>query len=114
YTKISSFPIIANGVIYFCTGDGKLHAININNQKELWTYESCSYYTPAIANGTIFTGDVALNITDGTVLWKFQTHGVPDVGLFGQYTRYGAISSPVVMNGVVYFGAQDEGMYAVD
>jgi outer membrane protein assembly factor BamB len=109
----SAGPTVAGGVLYFggvlkgiagtCViadaldGAGTLWSTNPSGEYILWG-------SPAVANGLVFAlyGNgvlYALNAKTGTVKWQYST-------------GTGAINSPALANGAVYFGT-DNGVYAV-
>jgi outer membrane protein assembly factor BamB len=115
-------PVLAgNGVVIFGAGDGSVRALDEKSGKAIWRTEIGERIrsTPAVSDGLVFAGTVegrlhALGLKDGAVRWTFDTEGTKlDSAKFG-YDRRTIQSSPAVANGVVYFGARDGWVYAVD
>jgi outer membrane protein assembly factor BamB len=134
----SSTPAVANGMVY--VGSDALYALNASTGELLWKYNGGSG-TPAVANGVLYYGHhtalYALNATTGFLLWKHTGNGPLDTpavangivyfgtidgDMYALNASTGAFmwsyhitaevySSPVVVNGVVYF---DPGLYALD
>jgi outer membrane protein assembly factor BamB len=129
---IVTSPSIAGGVVYIGALDGHLYAIDQETGKEKWNFKS---HMP-IASSPAVEGDalyfvssagslVALDIATGKPKWvlpteyerKFEAknlHGLPSAAqtipdAFDLFT-----SSPAVVNGKVYFGSGDGGVYAVE
>ena len=89
----------------------------------LWNFttgDAPIYGTPVITNNRIFVGVgislggsslagqmLCLNQTDGSLIWNFTTYGN---GAFPQ----GILDSAAVVNGQVYFGAEDGYVYALN
>jgi outer membrane protein assembly factor BamB len=80
---VSSSPAIdQTGVIYVCSEDGYLYAINPNGTRK-WRYltGSAAISSPAIgSDGTIYVGSsdnklYAINPADGSKKWEFSIGG---------------------------------------
>lgn len=72
-----------------------------------WSYDTKKQCTtsPTLANGKIFVAasDTLFSISsNGNLNWKFYTPGAP------------ILSSPKVTNSLVYFGARDKNLYAIN
>jgi len=107
---VETSPAIADdGTIYVGTywGFEGNHFFAINpDGTEKWRYDTSDMYTsPAIAkDGTIYVNDVNFLLAfnpDGTIKWTYPTEHV-------------ALSSPAVdKNGIIYFGSNDNNVYAL-
>ncbi len=125
-------PAVAGGVVYFGALDGHLHALDAATGKEAWKFKSrmpiaC---TPAVAGGTVyFTSSAgslaALDAATGAPKWvcaieaerRFEArglHGYPPATQTMPDAWDVFTSSPAVSDGLVFFGAGDGGVYAVD
>lgn len=110
-----STPVIYNNTIYFGSGDGYLYAINAENGGLIWSYQTGDiiHTTPAIDRGKVFFGSFdgfvyALNLTDGNLIWKFKTVG-------HRYFPKGEVQgSPTAFGKLVFIGARDYNIYAID
>lgn len=111
-------PVIARGLILTETSD-HLRAFDLGTGQQRWIYpEPGSYISPAIAGDRVFfraeagnKGEIiALNLTTGTKLWGFTPKRLSSEGN-GNYG--GHLTSPVVVDGVVFIGAGKE-VYALD
>lgn len=111
-----SSPAIANGVIYFGSGDGNVYALDAASGVLKWKFKTGNvvHASPAVSNGVVFVGSwdrnmYALDASSGKPLWKYQTGNDTVI-----YNQIGIASSAAVANGVVYFGCRDGHFYAVD
>lgn len=94
------------GAVYCLDRDGKV----------VWTFDDDAemkqaYSSPCVADGRLYVGEgfhddqnckvYCVNVADGTKRWHFPTKGQTE-------------STPVVAGGKVFFGAGNEGVYALD
>jgi len=102
---------VVQGIAYTGSGDGHVYAIDVSTGKLLWRVlldKSFDASWPTVVEGRVYvcTGVdqglfYALNAKTGAVIWKFRPGG-------------GVFNSPVVLEGRVYFGANDGDVYALD
>jgi len=99
---VSSQPVVANGVVYFGSWDGKEYAVEVKTGAKLWEYEVGlpTRSAAAYADGTLYFGDAAgrlyaLEAKTGTVKWKTR---------LDQHPSTMATSSPVFYQGRIYIG----------
>jgi outer membrane protein assembly factor BamB len=111
-----SSPAIANGTVYFGSGDGNVYALNLTDGKLLWKFQTGDvvHASPALDGGTVFIGSwdrnfYALDAKTGQEKWRFATGADPAI-----HNQEGIQSSAAVVNGTVYFGCRDSHLYAVD
>lgn len=125
-------PAVVDGVVYFGALDGHLHAVIAATGAEVWKFKSrmpiaC---TPAVTGGTVyFTSSAgslaALDAATGAPKWvcaieaerRFEArglHGYPPATQTMPDAWDVFTSSPAVSDGLVFFGAGDCGIYAVD
>ena len=117
----ASSPAIADDLLVLGSGDGNVYALNAVTGSVVWKTATGGRVraTPAIEAGTVYAASFdgklyALNLRDGVVKWTYSTTGTGlDSSKFG-YDRRSIQSSPVVADGVVFFGARDGYVYAVD
>ena len=130
--RIVSSPVYADGTIYFGGDDGNVYAVNALDGRQLWKRKTGGPVaaTPAIAGETLYVGSYdgkfyALDRRTGTPRWKFATGGerrFEAKGLHGFQPKNQTVadpfdvflSSPVVREGMVYFGSGDGNLYALD
>lgn len=130
--RIISSPVWENKVLYFGGDDGNIYAVDSETGRQLWkrTTGGPAPCTPAVANGAVYAVSYdgkfyALNAQTGAIKWKFATEGerrFEAKGIHGlqpknqtiadQYDVF--LSSPVVVQGAVYFGSGDGNLYALD
>jgi outer membrane protein assembly factor BamB len=100
---------VVNGVVYVEGNDG-IYALDAYTGTELWSYPMPyheMYSSPAVSEGVLFAGAagklLALDASSGTEVWSYPT----------AYPKDRVISSPAVVDGVVYFGALYDNVYAL-
>lgn len=129
--RVMSSPVLADGVLYFGGDDNNLYAVDAETGHQKWKYATqgpvpCS---PAVTGGTVYFISYdgkfyALNAQTGRLKWKFTTGGerrYEAKGIHGLQPRNQTIpdpwdvylSSPVVVDGAVYFGSGDGNLYAL-
>jgi outer membrane protein assembly factor BamB len=109
-----STPAVANGVVYFVGGEtGSLYAVDAGMGQEMWRFESAkgggtlNPVAPVVAGGVVYFGShgdrtlYAVDAETGQEKWHFKINGV-------------VYSTPVVVDGMVYFVSNDGFLYAVD
>ena len=92
------------GVLYF-DDRGNLRAIEAATGADLWQRDiSPSKAAPTVLDGVIYVGTYpflyALDAVTGETLWTYETEGF-------------VAGSPVIEDGVVYFGSTDDYLYAL-
>jgi outer membrane protein assembly factor BamB len=130
--RIVGSPVIQDKVVYFGGDDGNVYAVDSETGRQIWKTPTKGPVpcTPAIANGMVYIASYdgnfyALNSQTGAVKWKFTTEGerrFEAKGLHGMQPKTQTIadsydiflSSPVVIEGAVYFGSGDGNLYALD
>ena len=111
-----SSPVVANGSVYFGSGDGNLYAVDSATGDLRWKFKTGDvvHASPALADGVLFFGSwdsyfYAVDAATGKEKWRF--HGGEDPLIHNQV---GFQSSPAVVNGTVYTGCRDSNLYALD
>ncbi len=111
-----SSPVIADGTVYFGSGDGNVYALDAASGTLKWRHATGDvvHASPALANGVVFVGSwdsyfYALDAATGVEKWRFKTGEDPKI-----HNQVGIQSSAAVAEGVVYFGCRDSNLYAVD
>jgi len=103
-------PVIVNGLVYVGSYDNKVYVFDADTGGKAINYEwdigSPIAGGVAVGNGTLFVGSSkgklsALNADSGAVKWEFVT---------GKEIW----ATPIVSDGIVYFGSLDHKLYAVD
>jgi serine/threonine protein kinase len=104
---IRSSPHIAEGHIFIGSDDGFLHAINALTGRRAWKIDCGSSIrsTPLVFKDMVFVGNEAGDFFcidySGSIKWRFQA-------------KRAVTSSPIIHDGVVYFGSVDTLVYAID
>jgi outer membrane protein assembly factor BamB len=111
-----SSPAVANGAVFFGSGDGNLYALDAVSGDLKWKFKTGDvvHASPAYANGVVFIGSwdsyfYAVDAATGKEKWRF--HGGEDPLVHNQV---GFQSSATVVDGVVYVGCRDSNLYALD
>jgi outer membrane protein assembly factor BamB len=111
-----SSPVVAQGAVYFGSGDGNVYALDAASGELRWKFATGDvvHASPAYASGTVYFGSwdsyfYAVDAATGKQEWRF--HGGEDAEIHNQV---GFQSSPAVVDGVVYTGCRDSNVYALD
>lgn len=112
---LTSSPTVAEGVVYFGSGDHHVYALDAASGKLLWKFLAADvvHSSPALANGLLYIGCwdgtlYALNAKTSELRWKYTT------GYDTTHFMQGVPGSPAVSNGIVVFGSRDNNLYALD
>jgi len=111
-----SSPTVANGIVYFGSGDHNVYALDVVTGTLKWKFRTGDvvHASPAVVNKVVYIGSwdrnmYALDATSGNKLWLYQTGADSAI-----YNQVGIASSAAVVNGTVFFGCRDGHFYAVD
>jgi outer membrane protein assembly factor BamB len=102
-----SSPAIAGGMLYIGSNQGRLLAIDLANQKLAWTFETDA----SRQNGPALTmpdGSPNYQVAFGDNFYDSMVAGVSKMMSVGAI-----LSSPVVVNDVIYVGSTDGFLYAL-
>ena len=102
-----SSPAIAGDTIYFGTHDGLMNALDLATGREKAVFRTEGH----AANGPTYLDEAGR--IDTAALYPTRTLEGIFIGLDRQFSLGSVISSPVVADGVVYFGSTDGRLYAV-
>ena len=116
-----SSPAYVDGTIVVGAGDGGVYAIDAATGHRKWRAQTEGRVraSPAVANGRVYAGSYdgrvyCYDLTSGALRWRYDTEGTTlKSGSYG-FDRRSIQSSPAVDNGVVYVGARDGFLYAID
>jgi len=102
-----SSPAIAGHMLYLGSHNGKLIAIDLDTRQAVWTFQTDG----SLQNGATYTKP------DGTPNYEaaFTDFFYDDlvVGVSKMMSVGAVLSSPVVVDGVIYFGSTDGNLYAL-
>ena len=111
-----SSPVVANGSVYFGSGDGNVYALSAATGELRWKFPTGDvvHASPALVDGVVYIGSwdsyfYAIDASSGQQKWRF--HGGEDPQTHNQV---GFQSSAAVVNGIVYVGCRDSNLYAID
>ena len=115
-------PVVRGDLIYVGTKDGQFHAVRASDGGEVWTWTGTNRIDgrAVVTDDSVYFVDgkielVALNRADGTLRWRCPLHDealagkpAPDNPTFNRRTAI-----PLVLDGTVYCGSSDGGLYAL-
>lgn len=111
-----SSPVVAQGTVYFGSGDGNLYALDAASGELRWKFQTGDvvHASPACVSGVLYFGSwdsffYAVDAASGKEKWRF--HAGEDALIHNQV---GFQSSPAVVDGLVYTGCRDANLYALD
>lgn len=111
-----SSPAIANGVVYFGSGDHNVYALDVATGTLRWKFKTGDvvHASPAVVDNVVYIGSwdrnmYAINAITGREQWRYQTGNDTVI-----YNQIGIASSAAISNNVVFFGCRDGHFYAVD
>jgi eukaryotic-like serine/threonine-protein kinase len=102
--RITSPPVVTDDRVFFTANDGYLHVLEAKTGREKWRVQAFNA-PPTIVDDILYYGWRNLFAVDGTTqkeIWESETHGIA------------VESSPLIADGLVYFGADDGNLYATD
>jgi outer membrane protein assembly factor BamB len=116
---VESSAVVADGVVYVGSSDwDRVNAVDAATGELKWFFATKGdpWCSPAVSDGVVYIGATggflyALDAAGGAEKWRVRTAK----GLTTVDERFdgGVVSSPVVVDGVVYFGGLDGKLYAV-
>ncbi len=116
-----SSPVIYNDKIVIGGDDGYVHLVNHKDGKEVWKYKALTVIrtTVAVESNMAYFGDVngafyALDMLTGKNKWLYSTMGDTLKSEDWGYDRKAILSSPVVYQNKIIFGARDGFVYCID
>lgn len=129
---IVASPAVAGGVVFVGSSDNFLYALEADTGKLRWKFDAHGNVSssPAVSQGIVYVVSLdgnlyAFDAASGAQKWSFATRGerrntaaginyaAPSTELMPDPWDF-FLSSPAVVDGVVYFGSGDNFVYAVD
>ena len=111
-----SSPAVADGTVYFGSGDGHVYAVDAATGALKWKYKTGDvvHSSPAVSGGVVYAGSwdtyfYALDAATGALKWKFKTGDDART-----HVMMGIPGSAAVASGTVYFGSRDANFYALN
>lgn len=130
--QILSSPAVSGETVYIGSGDGFVYAINKASGEQRWRFATRGPVasSPAVHDGLVFVSSLdgyvyGIDAVAGTQRWRFQTQGerrFTAPGIHGAIPRTERmpdpfdvfLSSPTIVDGVLYIGSGDQHVYALD
>ena len=116
-----SSPVVVDGLVLVGSGDGHLYALDAASGKGKWRVQTGGRVrsSPAVSDGIVYVGSMdgsvyAAELATGALRWRFDTEGRSLSSARFGYDRKSVQSSPAVADGLVYIGARDGSLYAID
>jgi eukaryotic-like serine/threonine-protein kinase len=116
-----SSAAVLNDTVIVGGGDGLVYAFNAKTGTPRWKFrtEGRIRSSPAISNGAVYVGSYdgslyAIDFNSGKLIWRYDTKGRSVNPARFDFDRQAILSSPAVVDGVVYIGSRDSHLYAVD
>ncbi len=101
---------VSGNTVYFGDSDGNVYALNATTGKQLWTFVSGGSIvaSPTVNGNTVLVGSAdshlyALNAQSGAKIWSYDP---------GQGSETLTLTTPTVVNGVIYASASDESTHS--
>jgi outer membrane protein assembly factor BamB len=111
-----SSPAVADGRVYFGSGDGNVYAIDASSGVMLWKFatQDVVHASPAVSGGTVYIGSwdgnfYAIDAETGQQQWQFKGGQDPTI-----HNQVGFQSSATVVDSTVFVGCRDAHVYALD
>jgi parallel beta-helix repeat protein len=105
---VISSPVVADGKVIIGSYDEGLYALDASNGTIVWNAAiGCIDSSPSVANGKVYVGSYvpsgvyALDVLTGDIVWNYMTPS----GI--------SLSSPTIVDNVLYIGSTDEKIYAL-
>jgi eukaryotic-like serine/threonine-protein kinase len=116
YDLFTSSPAVANGKVFFGSGDGNVYAVDTKTGLLQWKFptKDVVHSSPAVVNNVVYIGSwdsflYAIDADTGQEKWSFKSGEDATI-----HNQVGFQSSPAVVDGVVYAGCRDAHVYAID
>jgi outer membrane protein assembly factor BamB len=116
WDMFTSSPAVANGKVFFGSGDGNVYAADAQTGVLQWKFrtQDIVHASPAVVANTVYIGSwdsylYAIDAETGQQKWAFKSGDDPNI-----HNQVGFQSSPAVVDGVVYVGCRDAHVYAID
>jgi outer membrane protein assembly factor BamB/tRNA A-37 threonylcarbamoyl transferase component Bud32 len=105
---ITSSAIVANGVVFFCSLDSYIYALDAKSGFLIWRFKmnKGSISSPSVAENLLYTGAIdgniyCVNTNSAKEVWRFETEN--------QVT-----GSPIIIEDELYCGSVDGYLYCLD
>ena len=116
WDMFTSSPAVANGKVYFGSGDGGVYAVDATTGTLQWKFgtQDVVHASPAVVGNTVYIGSwdsyfYAIDADTGEAKWSFKSGDDPAI-----HNQVGFQGSAAVSDGTVYVGCRDAHVYALD
>jgi outer membrane protein assembly factor BamB len=116
WDMFTSSPAVADGKVFFGSGDGSVYAADAQTGVLQWKFrtQDVVHASPAVVGNTVYVGSwdsylYAIDAETGQQKWAFKTGEDSAI-----HNQVGFQSSPTVVDAVVYVGCRDAHVYAID
>jgi len=106
--QVTSSVSVADGVLFFGTKTGEMHAVSLISEDEIWSFPGGGpcLGSPLVYRDVVYYGGLdrrlyALDAVNGRMLWNFPALDWIE-------------GSPCAADGQIYFGSRDQHLYALD
>ena len=111
---LKSSPVVSDGLVFIGSDAGTLHALSLNDGKEVWKFETTFGIEapPLVLDGVVYFGSTdgflyAVKARNGNVIWKYETGG-EIMGAANQAIR------PKSKDSVIVVGSYDNFVHCVN
>jgi outer membrane protein assembly factor BamB len=112
----TSSPAVANGKVFFGSGDGGVYSVDAATGTLQWKFgtHDVVHASPAVSGNTVYIGSwdsyfYAIDADSGEAKWSFKSGEDPAI-----HNQVGFQGSAAVVDGTVYVGCRDAHVYALD
>ena len=121
WDMLVSSPVVVGGTVVIGGQDGLVYALDLRNGHILWRAKTKGRVrgTPAVSGDMVVVGSFdarvyAYDLKTGAERWVHRTVGDTLVSAQWGFDRRAVQSSPAVMDGMVFIGSRDSGLYGID
>jgi outer membrane protein assembly factor BamB len=114
-------PVLQEGTVLVGSGDGHLYALDPADGTVRWRFATGGRIrsAPTVVDGVAYVGSgdgivYGVDARTGREAWRFRTGGVDLPAVDFGFDRTQIQSTPTVSDGVLYIGARDASLYAID
>jgi outer membrane protein assembly factor BamB len=114
-------PAIVGGIVYVGSQDGNVYALSATSGVKIWNYNTGNPVgsSPAVVDGVVYiTADSPSNVPPSGIpppqygyIYALSANNGDKIW---NYTTQGWVTSPIVEDGVVYFGSEAGEVYALE
>lgn len=114
-------PVLSDGLLYCVSAEGYIYALDAQTGSEQWHFKAAGsiFVQPVVSDGLVYISSYqksvfyALDAKTGLERWKFKAKEMNSRSKNSVFFSPSP-SSPIVVNGVVYFGTGHQYFFALD